>query len=562
MDFQRVLQQSQSYLQNAPKQSDATKQLLEQGMNFQKTMSGERGIMAAIESAHLRPKIAAFIKGKLNGMSSDDVLNSARNIGTRLTGSPATRAEIAGPRAPPVVTENKVLAPAPNESGLVQEGGFVSLAPGRSIEERFGSDPVPSVEASRLTRGIDATNNPLNPRNIANVGQSETVPELDTPENLPGLRGAPAVSRQALAEADSGEVTSTRAASSLIAAKPVSTVKVLPTAEDLANGPSVGPALVRATPKAPAEPAQVSAGTPAPAVAAPEEAVGKLGTVGNPYRGSQAPAPPPRQVQAEDFPSPPAPAAAAEESVGSIGSVGNPYRGSQAPAPPPRAAVAEDFPSPPAPAAAAAAPPASEAIAQQTEPPPPPPARGMTDEALAERLSAVQEIGSGEEEASSVLSSLGSGIRSVAGAAGTAAEGFGVIQAFTQKGLTGQQRVGDVAQTLAPRAAGQVGGAIDEFGLPKGGTVTKPLTSDLQEQTDKALAEKLAAQTTTETEVAGAESEVPGIGDILALGTAIFGAVRGGVEAAKAKKEAEDYVAPPTANVAMDNAPTFDSSFR
>ena len=296
----------------------------------------------------------------------------------------------------------------------------------------------------------------------------------------------------------------------MIAAKPVSTVKVLPTAEDLANGPSVGPALVRATPKAPAEPAQVSAGTPAPAVAAPEEAVGKLGTVGNPYRGSQAPAPPPRQVQAEDFPSPPA----------------------------------------------------SEAIAQQTEPPPPPPARGMTDEALAERLSAVQEIGSGEEEASSVLSSLGSGIRSVAGAAGTAAEGFGVIQAFTQKGLTGQQRVGDVAQTLAPRAAGQVGGAIDEFGLPKGGTVTKPLTSDLQEQTDKALAEKLAAQTATEGEVAGAESEVPGIGDILAIGTAIFGAVRAGVEADKAKKEAQNYTPPPNAVVAMDNAPTFDSSFR
>ena len=500
MDFQRVLQQSQSYLQNAPKQSDATKQLLEQGMNFQKTMSGERGIMAAIESAHLRPKIAAFIKGKLNGISSDDVLKSARNIGTRLTGSPATREEIAGPRAPPVVTENKVLAPAPNESGLVQEGGFSSLAPGRSIEERFGSDPVPSVEASRLTRGIDATNNPLNPRNIANVGQSETVPELDTPENLPGLRGAPAVSRQALAEADSGEVTSTRAASSLIAAKPVSTVKVLPTAEDLANGPSVAPALARATPRVSSEPAQAAMGTPAPAAAAA------------------------------------AIAEQPEESVGSIGSVGNPYRSSQAPPPPPRAAAAEDFPSPPAPAAAAATPPAA-AIAEQTEEAPPPPARGATDEELAQRLSTVKEVGEGSEdteEASSLLSSLGGGFRSVLGAAGTAAEGLGVFQAFDQKGLSGQQRAGDVAQTLAPRAAGKVGSAVDEFGLPKA----------------------------AEGAVAGEEAAVPGIGDILALGTAIFGAVRGGVEAAKAKKEAEDYVAPPTANVAMDNAPTFDSSFR
>ena len=473
MDFQRVLQQSQSYLQNAPKQSDATKQLLEQGMNFQKTMAGERGIMAAIESAHLRPKIAAFIKGKLNGMSSDDVLKSARNIGTRLTGSPATREEIAGPRAPPVVTENKVLAPAPNESGLVQEGGFVSLAPGRSIEERFGSDPVPSVEASRLTRGIDATNNPLNPRNIANVGQSETVPELSTPENLPGLRGAPAVSRQALAEADSGEVTSTRAASSLIGAQPVSMVKVLPTAEDLANGPSVAPALARAAPRVASEPAQAAMGTPAPAAAAPE--------------------------------------AAAPEA-------------------------------------------------------PPPPARGATDEELAQRLSTVKEVGEGSEdteEASSLLSSLKGGFSSVLGAAGTAAEGLGVFQALDQKGLSGQQRVGDVAQTLAPRAAGQVGSAVDEFGLPKAATTTKPLTSDLEEQTEKALAEKISTQTATEGAVAAGEAEaVPGIGDILALGTAIFGAVRGGVEAAKAKKEAEDYVAPPTANVAMDNAPTFDSSFR
>ena len=84
MDFQRVLQQSQSYLENAPKQSDATKQILEQGANFQKTMSGERGIMAAIEAAHLRPKIAAYIKGKLNTVSSDDVLRGARNIGTKL----------------------------------------------------------------------------------------------------------------------------------------------------------------------------------------------------------------------------------------------------------------------------------------------------------------------------------------------------------------------------------------------------------------------------------------------------------------------------------------------
>ena len=59
-----------------------------------------------------------------------------------------------------------------------------------------------------------------------------------------------------------------------------------------------------------------------------------------------------------------------------------------------------------------------------------------------------------------------------------------------------------------------------------------------------------------------AESSVPGIGTILAIGTALYGAIRGGVEAGKAKKEAEDYMAPPSAKVAMDNAVSFDSSFR
>ena len=86
MDFQRVLQQSQSYFENPAKQSDATKSILEQGENFQKTMAGERGIMAAIESAHLRPKMQKFIQSKLNGLSSDDVLKGVRNIGTRLNG--------------------------------------------------------------------------------------------------------------------------------------------------------------------------------------------------------------------------------------------------------------------------------------------------------------------------------------------------------------------------------------------------------------------------------------------------------------------------------------------
>lgn len=536
MDFSRVL--NQSFQENAPKQSDATKQLLDQGMNFQKTMAGERGIMAAIESAHLRPKIAAFIKGKLNNVSSDDVLNQARNIGTRLTGRPATRGEIAGPRAPPVVTENKVLARGPSETGLVQEGGFQSLAPGRGIAERFGSEPTASIAGSRLTRGLDASNNPLNPRNVANVGQSERVPELDTPTNLPGLRGPAAVSRAALAEADSGEVTTSRAASSLIAARPVSTVKVLPTAEDLAAAaPAVTRtgALARATPKPPSEPAQAAMGTRAPAAAEAAEPIGKLGSVGNPLRGDQAP-PPPGRGAPEDFPSPPS-----------------------------------SIP-PPARAAAPAAPARAEAPAVAPEEPIPPPARGLTDEELAQRLARVQEVGTGEEEASSVLSGLGSAFGKAVGFAGTLGEGAGLVSAFASKGLTGQQRLGQVAQTLAPRAVGKAGSIVqDQFGLPKppagaGAGAGAGAEADEekigQEAADKALAEKLAAQGGKEAAVATEEAAVPGLGDVLALGTALFGAIRGGVEAGKAKKEAEDYVAPAAPRVAMDNAVSFDSSFR
>jgi len=544
MDFARVL--NQSFQENAPKQSDATKQLLEQGMNFQKTMSGERGIMAAIEAAHLRPKIAAFIKGKLNGMSSDDVLNQARNIGTRLTGRPATRGEIAGPRAPPVVTENKVLARGPSETGLVQEGGFQSLAPGRGITERFGSEPTASIAGTRLTRSLDATNNPLNPRNVANVGQSESVPELDTPSNLPGLRGPAAVSREALATESSRipATTSEQIASlgSSVASKfspdvlpdipePVARTGALagglggkkpifrtpedksesmggrapqPSAEDEAFGASqveaqaqrvaaLGEAQSRAVPKPTPEPSQAGAGTPAP----------------------------------EDFPSPPS-----------------------------------SIP-PPARAAAPAAPAAPEPVAP--EEPIPPPARGMTDEELAQRLSRVQEIGTGEEEASSLASSLGSGARSLIGGLGTIGEGAGLVSAFAAKGLTGQQRLGQVAQTLAPRAAGKAGSIVqDQFGLPKPPAAGVGADAEKigQEAADKALAEKLAAQGGKEAAVAGEEAAVPGVGDILALGTAIYGAIRGGIEAEKSKKEAEDYTPPSAPRVAMDNAVSFDSSFR
>ena len=521
MDFSRVL--NQSFQENAPKQSDATKQLLDQGMNFQKTMAGERGIMAAIESAHLRPKIAAFIKGKLNNVSSDDVLNSARNIGTRLTGRPATRGEIAGPRAPPVVTENKVLARGPSETGLVQEGGFQSLAPGRGIAERFGSEPTASIAGSRLTRGLDASNNPLNPRNVANVGQSERVPELDTPTNLPGLRGPAAVSREALASAAEERIpatTSEQIASlgSKVASK--FSPNVLPNIPESAvrTGALAGDLGSKRPVFRTAKDTSDNIG-PAPQPSADDEAFGASQVEAQAQRvAAQGEA----QLRAVPKPTP-------ESSQAGTGT----------PAP-------EDFPSPPS------------SI--------PSPARGETDEQMAERLARVQEVGTGEEEASSVLSGLGSAFGKVVGVAGTLGEGAGLVSAFASKGLTGQQRLGQVSQTLAPRAVGKAGSIVqDQFGLPKppaGAGAGADEEKIGQEAADRALAEKLAAQGGKEAAVATEEAAVPGLGDVLALGTALFGAIRGGVEAGKAKKEAEDYVAPAAPRVAMDNAVSFDSSFR
>jgi hypothetical protein len=135
----------------------------------------------------------------------------------------------------------------------------------------------------------------------------------------------------------------------------------------------------------------------------------------------------------------------------------------------------------------------------------------------------------------------------------------GLISAFTQKGLSGNQRLSQVAQTVAPRAAGAT---LDEFGLPKAAGGVADEAAVAAKAAAKATAEKIAGQAGKTAAVGGEEAAVPGLGDILALGTALFGAIRGGIEAGKAKKAAEDYVAPPAARVAMDSAVSFDSSFR
>ena len=527
MDFQRVLQQN--FLENAPKQSDAVKQTLEQGENFQKTMAGERGIMAAIESAHLRPKIQNYLKGKLNTVSSDDVLKTARNIGTRLTGKAS---KVLAPREAPLVTENKVLAGGKEESGLVREGGFISRrAPA------IGPEATPLQDAARqaaISRTAAAAG-PIEENPFTQAGMARRMgppvpqapaPAIETPSSL-GLPG----------EVEDVAAPAARAAAAIPSAS----------AEELSRLPSFSPGQVlptvkgsvRAIDKPTPEPSVPSASTPAAAPAAP------------PAEPEPVAAPPPTAVD--------------EAPVGPYGSVGNPLRGSDAPPPP--QSIEESFPSVPAPAAAAPV--------ATPEPVAAAPAAAAEDEQLAARTQALKtavkaaapEEEEEGEEGGSLLSSAFSAGRSILGPVGTA---LGVGQALFSKGLSGSQRFSQLAQVAAPQAIRQGTTAVlDKFGLPAAGKAAGAAGGEAAgagagvAETAEEAAARIAAKTVVKTAaVAGEEASVPGVGDILALGTAIFGAVRGGIEAHKASKEVKDYQAPATASVAIDNAASFDSSFR
>ena len=535
MDFQRVLQQS--FLENAPKQSDAVKQTLEQGENFQKTMAGERGIMAAIESAHLRPKIQNYLKGKLNTVSSDDVLKTARNIGTRLTGKASTvlaskASKVLAPREAPLVTENKVLAGGKEESGLVREGGFISRrAPA------IGPEATPLQDAARqaaISRTAAAAG-PIEQNPFTEAGMARrmgppvrqaSAPAIETPSSL----GLP------------GEVEDVAAPAARAAA---SAARVVPsaTAEELSRLPTFSPGQVLPTVKGSVR--AIEKPTPEPSV---------------PSASTPAAAPPAPAAEPEPVAAPP-PAAVDEAPVGPYGSVGNPLRGSDAPPPP--QSIEESFPSVPAPAAAApVATPEPVAAAPAAAP-----AAAAEDEQLAARTqalrAAVKAAPEEEEEGGSLLSSAFSAGRSILGPVGTA---LGIGQALFSKGLSGSQRFSQLAQVAAPQAIRQGTTAVlDKFGLPaaaKAAGGAAGAGAGVAETAEEAAA-RIAAKTVVKTAaVAGEEASVPGVGDILALGTAIFGAVRGGIEAHKASKEVKDYQAPATASVAIDNAASFDSSFR
>ena len=91
---------------------------------------------------------------------------------------------------------------------------------------------------------------------------------------------------------------------------------------------------------------------------------------------------------------------------------------------------------------------------------------------------------------------------------------------------------------------------VDEDGLPKMPSEGETITKDIAKQEVKTGATEEA------------ESSVPGIGDVLAVGTALYGAIKGAVEGSEAHKAAMRYIAPQMPSVAMDSAASFDSAFR
>jgi hypothetical protein len=92
---------------------------------------------------------------------------------------------------------------------------------------------------------------------------------------------------------------------------------------------------------------------------------------------------------------------------------------------------------------------------------------------------------------------------------------------------------------------------VDEDGLPK-------LPQTEKESVGKDIVKEEEKTAPTEE----AEADAPGIGDVLAVGTALYGAIKGAVEARESKMAQLHYQAPQMASVALDSAPTFDSAFR
>jgi hypothetical protein len=112
-----------------------------------------------------------------------------------------------------------------------------------------------------------------------------------------------------------------------------------------------------------------------------------------------------------------------------------------------------------------------------------------------------------------------------------------------------EEAIRPAPQPIEPR------GELDEHGLPK-------LPQEDRAEQQESVGKDVVKEEVKTAPIEEGEAEAPGIGDVLAVGTALYGAIKGAVEAHQARKEAQGYVAPQMPAVAMDSAPSFDSVFR
>ena len=501
MSFQSLQQAFNSQVSNPQQQEDPTKDIYLQGANFAKEMAGERGIMAAIEGAHLRPYIQKYIKNKL--LSSDNPVNTITNDINKVREGAARMFQTGGrdlrglstarPNELPTVTENRVLARNP-------------------------ADPQEPLE-STIETGEDR---PSTLRGSQDVGRVEGEGQFSglSGQRVEGTAGSRAAAREAeIQEAESDPVSYGKApAGSLGGAE-----------ESALNRP------------APRVPRGVQEDEPFEALFRNPPAR-TLGEGAEQLGGGRIRS----QSMRENLSSTERQALedrSATEAARTPGSLIEPTPAPRIPVLP------QETPPPPAQAAAAPVRMGERSIPRQPSEP-----SGPSASTPAENIPPPARAAQPDPEPEPEIT----------------ADDFPSPPQTTPGRVT---ETGDWEGPIPPPARATEQTPEDEFGLPRGTEPTggtepttgppKPtINPEDQEAADRAMAEKLAANEEKTLPEEAVEGEVPGVGTILAVGTALYGAIKSAVEAHKEKVQSENYTPPQMAQVGMDSVPTFDSVFR
>ena len=511
MSFQSLQRAFNQQVSNPQQQVDPTKDVYLQGANFAKEMAGERGIMAAIEGAHLRPYIQKYIKSKL--LTSDNPINTITNDINRVREGAARMLQTGGRDLRglsnirpgqgdiPPVTENRVMTRNP-------------------------ADPQQPLE-STIETGEDR---PSTLRGSENVGRVEGEGEFSglSGQRVEGTAGSRAAAREAsIQEAESDPVSFGKAPAGSI-------------------GGAETPPLSRAAPRVPRgvqedEPFEALFRNP-PARTLGE---GAQRLSGGRIRS---------QSMRENLSSTERQAIEDRSATEATRTPG----GLVEPTPAPRIPVLPQEPPIPPPARAAPVRMGERSI-PKPEPEPSTPSASTPAEDRPPPARAAQP----EQEPEITPDDFPSPPQTTPGRVTETGDWEGPIP--------------PPARAAQPTPTQQT--PEDEFGLPRGTTqpttepTTEPTTGpttppkptinpEEQEAADRAMAEKLASQETKAIPEEAAEAEVPGVGTILAVGTALYGAIKSAVMAHKEKVEAQDYRPPQIGQVGLDSVPTFDSVFR